>query len=143
MPDIGGYVTNLLPTGIRTQVNQANSYLGSPKGQQMIDLGKTMIAQQISGKKDGMLMNGIQLLSPKLYNAVRLTKGNVFHLPFALLFDKRYLAYRLAKESGDGVTKLEALGILFKPDLTSAIEVLALIKEGKLKMDLKALNPLN
>jgi hypothetical protein len=109
----------------------------------MLDWGKTMVAQQLGGKPDGMLMNGIQLISPKLYNAVRLAKGNVFHVPLALLFPKRYFAYRLAKESGNGVTKLEAMGILFKPDVTALLEVGVLLQEGKLKLDPKSLNPLN
>jgi hypothetical protein len=53
------------------------------------------------------------------------------------------LASRWAKESGNGGTTVEALRVLFKPDLTSLLEVGALLQEGKLKLDPKSLNPLN
>lgn len=132
--------TNWLPAPLRSGANQANSFLSAGKGQQLKQYGTTMIAQQMSGKKDGLLMNSIQAASPKWYNAIRLTKGNLFHLPVALFFPERYFAYRLAKESNQGVTKLNTLGILFAPNATALWQIGGHLKSGKLK---PIVNPLD
>lgn len=136
-------ITQKLPHPIRTSLQQAQSYLASPRIQQAKQYGTTMVAQQLSGKKDGVLMNTIQALSPQAYNVIRLTKGNVLHMPIAFLAQDRYLAYRMAKESESGVTLLKSLGILFAPKTTAAAQGIGLLTEGKLKVDAQALNPFN
>lgn len=136
------YIYPKLPAAIRNRVDQVQKFSNTEMGKKSLAYATTLAAQQLSGKADGLLMNGIQAVSPNLYNAVRLTKGNVLHIPLALMFKDRYLAYRLSKESGKGLNLLETAGIVASPHLTSLVQVGLLLSEGKLKLTPEALNPL-
>jgi hypothetical protein len=132
-------ITGLFPSRIRDQIKQANAYLDTKQGQQVLAWADTMVIQQTRKKPDGPLMNAAQFLSPSLYRAIGLT-DSVFSFPLALLAPNRLKAYRLLKKANDG-TKLntfEKLGILFKPELTSVYGILKLATQGKLD-----LNPLH
>ncbi len=136
------YVYPKLPAPIRNGIGQAKSVTNTEIGKKSLAYATTIAAQQLSGKKDGFVMNGIQAVAPNVYNAIRLAKGNLLHVPLALVFKDHYLAYRMSKESGSGVNLLETAGILTNPKLTSLVQLGLLLNEGKLKLTPEALNPL-
>lgn len=138
-------VYGLVPERIRKIAQPAQQLTETKLGRHAMDVADTLVTQQIKKKKDGFLMNGIQMVSPRLYDSLGLTDGKILHLPIAMLFPKQYKAARLSKEaSGNGKLGLvEIASSLLAPNVTKWFQVARLIQQGKIEISPKSFNVLN
>ncbi len=136
---------SLVPERVRKVAESATRLTGTQLGRHAMDVADTLVTQQVKKKKDGWLMNGIQMVSPRLYDGLGLTDGKILHLPIALLFPKQYKAARLSKEaSGNGKLGLvELAGSLLAPNVTKWLQVARLMQQGKIQISPQSFNILN
>lgn len=135
----------LIPERLRKVAQPTKQLTETKLGRHAMGVADTLITQQVKKKKDGLFMNTIQMVSPRLYDGLGLTDGKILHLPIALLFPKQYKAARLSQEaSGNGKMGLVGIaGSLLAPNVTKWLQVARLVQQGKIQISPQSLNLLN